>query len=103
MGYPFALPLFRWLAGCNVACYVHYPVISREMIKLVESAEPSYNNAQWIAKNRFFTYLKLIYYRVFATLYSFSGICSEVIMVNGTYVFDLSFLVFNYCHWSIET
>ncbi|VDK61211.1 unnamed protein product [Onchocerca ochengi] len=85
MGYPFALPLFRWLAGCNVACYVHYPVISREMIKLVESAEPSYNNAQWIAKNRFFTYLKLVYYRIFATLYSFSGMCSEVIMVNGTW------------------
>ncbi|VDK72831.1 unnamed protein product [Litomosoides sigmodontis] len=81
MGYPFTLPLFRWLAGCNVACYVHYPVISTgqfyfdlyclvnilpfnvkfgndlEMIKLVGSAEPSYNNAQWITKSRLFTYL----------------------------------------------
>ncbi|MCP9258644.1 Synaptobrevin YKT6 [Dirofilaria immitis] len=27
----------------------------------------------------------LIYYRIFATLYSFSGICSEVVMVNGTW------------------
>ncbi|KAK6100652.1 Glycosyl transferases group 1 family protein [Brugia pahangi] len=88
MGYPFTLPLFRWLAGCNVACYVHYPVISREMIKLVESSEPSYNNAQWIAKNRFFTYCKLVYYRIFAIFYSLSGICSKVIMVNGTWTRD---------------
>ncbi|CAG9537452.1 unnamed protein product [Cercopithifilaria johnstoni] len=88
MGYPFALPLFRWLAGCNVACYVHYPVISHEMIKLVKSAELSYNNAQWIAKNRLFTYFKLIYYHIFAIFYYFSGICSEVVMVNGTWTRD---------------
>ncbi|VBB25980.1 unnamed protein product [Acanthocheilonema viteae] len=88
MGYPFALLLFRWLAGCDVACYVHYPVISREMIKLVESAELSYNNAQWIAKNRLFTYLKLVYYRIFAILYSLSGFCSEVVMVNSTWTRD---------------
>uniref|UniRef100_A0A1I7VCI3 GDP-Man:Man(3)GlcNAc(2)-PP-Dol alpha-1,2-mannosyltransferase n=1 Tax=Loa loa TaxID=7209 RepID=A0A1I7VCI3_LOALO len=88
MGYPFTLPLFRWLAGSNVACYVHYPVISHEMVKLVKSAEPSYNNAHWIAKNRFFTYFKLIYYRIFAIFYSFSGICSKVVMVNGTWTRD---------------
>uniref|UniRef100_A0A0R3RPA3 GDP-Man:Man(3)GlcNAc(2)-PP-Dol alpha-1,2-mannosyltransferase n=1 Tax=Elaeophora elaphi TaxID=1147741 RepID=A0A0R3RPA3_9BILA len=88
MGYPFALPLFRWLAGCSVACYVHYPVISHEMIKLVESAELSYNNAKWIAKNRFFTYFKLVYYRIFAIFYFFCGICSEVVMVNSTWTRD---------------
>uniref|UniRef100_A0A915PJD4 GDP-Man:Man(3)GlcNAc(2)-PP-Dol alpha-1,2-mannosyltransferase n=1 Tax=Setaria digitata TaxID=48799 RepID=A0A915PJD4_9BILA len=66
MGYPFTLPLFR----------------------LVESAEFSHNNAQWIAKSRFFTYCKLIYYRIFAILYSLSGICSELVMVNGTWTRD---------------
>lgn len=28
MGYPFTLPLFRWIAGSKVACYVHYPTIT---------------------------------------------------------------------------
>ncbi|VDN42538.1 unnamed protein product [Gongylonema pulchrum] len=55
------------------------------MINLVESAESSYNNAQWIAKSRILTYAKLIYYRMFAVLYWLSGICSKLVMVNGTW------------------
>ncbi|VDN01160.1 unnamed protein product, partial [Thelazia callipaeda] len=96
MGYPLTLPLFRyhalisyrWLAGCNVACYVHYPVISCDMINLVKCAEASYSNSRWIAQNRFLTYLKLMYYRVFAILYWLAGICSNLVLVNGTWTRD---------------
>uniref|UniRef100_A0A0M3KA31 GDP-Man:Man(3)GlcNAc(2)-PP-Dol alpha-1,2-mannosyltransferase n=1 Tax=Anisakis simplex TaxID=6269 RepID=A0A0M3KA31_ANISI len=83
MGYPLTLPLFRWLAGSQVACYVHYPTISTDMIKRVESREPTYNNADWIAASGLLSVCKIVYYRIFAFFYRLCGMCSQVVMVNG--------------------
>ncbi|VDN54948.1 unnamed protein product [Dracunculus medinensis] len=85
MGCPLTLPLFRWIAGSKVACYVHYPTISSDMISLVESRKPSYNNAQWITRNPFFCFAKLYYYKLFAILYKFCGLSSHIVMVNGSW------------------
>lgn len=35
MGYAFTYPLFKHLAGRSVACYVHYPTISSDMLQAV--------------------------------------------------------------------
>ena len=35
MGYAFTYPLFKYLAGCPVGCYVHYPTISCDMLEVV--------------------------------------------------------------------
>ena len=66
MGYAFTLPLFKYFVGSNVACYVHYPTISTDMLKRVKSRIYAHNNRSIVAKNPFLTWIKLTYYRLFA-------------------------------------
>lgn len=40
MGYAFTLPLFRFLGGCSVGSYVHYPTISTDMLSVVRERNP---------------------------------------------------------------
>lgn len=40
MGYAFTLPIFRYLAGCKVASYVHYPTVSTDMLSVVRERNP---------------------------------------------------------------
>uniref|UniRef100_A0A0M3IAB4 ALG11_N domain-containing protein n=1 Tax=Ascaris lumbricoides TaxID=6252 RepID=A0A0M3IAB4_ASCLU len=75
----------RWVAGSKVGCYVHYPVVSADMIKSVESREARFNNAEWISSSWLFSLCKLIYYRIFAFFYGLCGKCADVVMVNGSW------------------
>lgn len=84
-GYAFTMPLFRWLGGCKTASYVHYPVVSRDMLQVVKNRESKFNNAKWITRSRLLTKLKVYYYRLFAKLYGFVGRRSNVVMVNSTW------------------
>ena len=86
-GYPLTMPLFKALGGCQVACYVHYPTISADMIELVESRRDTYNNASIIASNRFLSQAKLLYYQGFAFLYKLCGMGADVVLVNSTWTF----------------
>jgi len=76
MGYSFTYPLFRYLGGCRVACYVHYPTISSDMVDRVAT---NTNNGAW------WTWSKLIYYRMFAGLYAATGRCADAVMVNSSW------------------
>lgn len=66
MGYAFTLPLFRYIGGCKVGCYTHYPIISTDMLRRVKNRVLSHNNQSYVTKNPFLTWLKLTYYRIFA-------------------------------------
>uniref|UniRef100_A0A8C5LS27 GDP-Man:Man(3)GlcNAc(2)-PP-Dol alpha-1,2-mannosyltransferase n=1 Tax=Leptobrachium leishanense TaxID=445787 RepID=A0A8C5LS27_9ANUR len=88
MGYAFTLPLFRYLGGCRVGCYVHYPTISTDMLSVVRSQSARFNNAAYISNNPILSRLKLIYYNLFALLYGWVGSCSDIIMVNSTWTFN---------------
>lgn len=85
MGYSFTYFAFKWLAGCRVACYTHYPIISTDMIATVTSAADTFNNRAFIAKSRLLTTLKLFYYRAFAAFYGFAGRRSDCVMVNSSW------------------
>ncbi|KAJ6647614.1 GDP-Man:Man(3)GlcNAc(2)-PP-Dol alpha-1,2-mannosyltransferase [Pseudolycoriella hygida] len=85
MGYAFVLPLFKFLGGCKVGCYVHYPVISTDMLRRVKSRTFAHNNRNLVAKNPFLTWIKLTYYRIFAWLYSKVGRSALTIMVNSSW------------------
>jgi len=76
------------LAGCKIFCYVHYPTISTDMLQLVWERRPSYNNSSNISKNPFTSYLKLVYYLVFAILYGIVGSLSNLVMVNSSWTYD---------------
>ncbi|XP_044141989.1 GDP-Man:Man(3)GlcNAc(2)-PP-Dol alpha-1,2-mannosyltransferase isoform X2 [Bufo gargarizans] len=88
MGYAFTLPLFKYLGGCRVGCYVHYPTISTDMLSIVRDHTARFNNAAFISNNPVLSRLKLIYYVLFALIYGWVGSCSDMIMVNSTWTFN---------------
>lgn len=85
MGYAFTFPIFKLLAGCRVACYVHYPTISTDMLTKVSSNEESFNNHQSVARSQVLTVIKLVYYKLFAKMYGIVGALSNLVMVNSTW------------------
>ncbi|GJJ71297.1 alpha-1,2-mannosyltransferase [Entomortierella parvispora] len=85
MGYAFTYPAARLFGGCQVAAYVHYPTISSDMIGRVASRESSHNNSDHVAKSPIFTHLKLIYYKIFALVYSVVGSFAHIVMVNSSW------------------
>ncbi|MEQ2211086.1 asparagine-linked glycosylation protein, partial [Xenoophorus captivus] len=88
MGYAFTLPLFRYLGGCSVGSYVHYPTISTDMLSVVRERNPRFNNPDFISNSLFLSAFKLVYYCLFALLYGMAGSCCDVIMVNSSWTLD---------------
>ncbi|XP_065882645.1 GDP-Man:Man(3)GlcNAc(2)-PP-Dol alpha-1,2-mannosyltransferase-like [Dysidea avara] len=84
-GLAFNLILFKWLGRCKTSCYVHYPTISTDMLKVVENQTQAFNNAAWISNSIIMTKLKVFYYKVFSMLYSLVGNRSDVVMVNSSW------------------
>ena len=85
MGYAFTYPLFKYIGGCKVACYTHYPTISVNMLQSVYRRVIAHNNRQVIARNPFLTAGKIMYYKIFAFLYGLVGRTADIIMVNSTW------------------
>eukprot|EP01133_Synstelium_polycarpum_P008919 gene8919-10451_t len=83
MGYAFTYPIFRLIGGCKVACYVHYPVVSSDMISRVGSSHAAHNNDLSISRSKLLTYGK--YYKIFALIYCLVGNFSQIVFVNGTW------------------
>lgn len=85
MGYAFTFPLFKYLGGCRVGCYVHYPTISTDMLSVVRNQNARFNNAAIITQNPLLSQLKLAYYYLFAFLYRLVGSCGDIVMVNSSW------------------
>lgn len=88
MGYAFTVPLFKYLGGCQIGCYVHYPTISTDMLSVVRSQNARFNNAAIITTNPLLSKLKLAYYYIFASIYGLVGSCSDVVMVNSSWTLN---------------
>lgn len=87
MGYAFIYPLFRLMSGCPVIAYVHYPIVSTDMLKLVQSSITNFNNNQSISRSKTLTNIKIFYYRVLAYFYGVVGRRANVTMVNSTWTY----------------
>ncbi|KAK9297536.1 hypothetical protein QLX08_008773 [Tetragonisca angustula] len=85
MGYAFTYPLFRYIGGCRVATYTHYPTISTDMLRHVYRRTVSHNNSRAIARNPFLSAAKLVYYKLFGLIYGWVGSRAEIIMVNSSW------------------
>lgn len=85
MGYAFTLPLFRLLGLCKVACYVHYPTISTDMLGKVMNRTADFNNSNAVSQSRTLSFGKLLYYRAFALAYGLAGSFAAVVMVNSSW------------------
>lgn len=85
MGYAFTLPLFKYFGGCRIACYVHYPTISTDMLERVSNQLEAHNNRFFISRSPLLSAFKLRYYQMFASLYGLVGRCSDIVLVNSSW------------------
>jgi alpha-1,2-mannosyltransferase len=86
VGVPCSYWLLYLLCGSTVAAYVHYPVISTDMVAKVQSRTASYNNSGTVARSGFLTRIKVWYYRSFALVYRLlGGNFATVVMTNSTW------------------
>lgn len=85
MGYAFTFFLFKYIGQCKIGCYVHYPTISTDMLDVVSDRTGSFNNRAIIANSSILTNFKLLYYKLFASLYGLAGSRADLVMVNSTW------------------
>ncbi|KAF7729975.1 asparagine-linked glycosylation protein [Apophysomyces ossiformis] len=85
MGYAFTYPLVYLTAKIKIAAYVHYPIISSDMLQRVYECRPQYNNDARFATNAVWRIGKLIYYHTFAKVYGLCGSFADVVVVNSTW------------------
>lgn len=97
-GWAFMYPLLR-LSGVRVACYTHYPTISTDMLKRVQTRQAAFNNSSSITGSTLKSAAKLLYYYLFAAVYGAAGGCANVISPTyWTIVQLLPPLPFTYAH-----
>lgn len=87
-GCTFTFIVAKLVAHCKVVAYVHYPTISTDMLSLVWERRPNFNNTTNISRSRTFTYLKLIYYLLFALAYGCIGSLADLVLVNSTWTYN---------------
>ena len=87
-GAAFIYPIAKYLLNCKTIAYVHYPIISSDMLKKVRDQRPSYNNNERIATNLTISRVKLIYYQLFAQLYRFVGLFADIVLVNSSWTYN---------------
>ena len=65
--------------------YVRTLVLSTDMLERVRSRRAGHTNSSIVARSRLLSALKLAYYRLFATAYTASLCCADVIWVNSSW------------------
>lgn len=85
MGYAFTFPVFRLLSDVPIGAYVHYPTISSDMLQRVSQRSSAHNNSSTISKSIVLSYGKLVYYIIFAKIYSLCLRQADHLMVNSTW------------------
>lgn len=84
-GVPYAYPLAKAIAGCKVMAYIHYPVISADMLSKVRDQRPSFNNVSRIAESVTVSSAKLLYYHFMSFLFSWTGYYVDIAFVNSSW------------------
>ncbi|XP_072382621.1 GDP-Man:Man(3)GlcNAc(2)-PP-Dol alpha-1,2-mannosyltransferase [Diabrotica undecimpunctata] len=87
-GFTFVIPIFKYIGGCKTGCYIHYPIITNDMLKRVSNRQSLYNNRSIIARSPILTMGKLVYYHIFAWAYSLAGQSSDINLVNSTFTME---------------
>ncbi|KAG8955844.1 asparagine-linked glycosylation protein [Tulasnella sp. 424] len=89
MGYAFTFNLIsvlsRVFTRIPVGAYIHYPTISTDMLQRVEARKTGHTNEDAIAKSWWKSKAKLVYYRLFALLYSLSLLQADQVIVNSSW------------------
>jgi len=84
-GLALSYPLASFCCRCKVASYVHYPVVSSDMLAAVRERQAKFNNSGAVARSPLLTRAKILYYRAFAKIYGYAGRHCDVVMVNSSW------------------
>ncbi|GAB9469924.1 hypothetical protein Gpo141_00007185 [Globisporangium polare] len=88
-GCPFSYLVASVRFGCTVVAYVHYPMISTDMISKVQQRSADFNNNAAVASSSSRSFAKYVYYRIFAGAYTLVGkYCTDSVMVNSTWTYN---------------
>jgi len=82
-GFGFTYALAKFAGVRRIACYMHYPTITSDMIDRVARHAVSHNNAAYISRSPPLSALKLAYYRALRTLYRASGRHADTVLANS--------------------
>ena len=86
MGYAFTYPVVRLFSRkIPIGAYVHYPVISTDMLSRVAKREAGHTNNSSTANSVIRSRVKLVYYRIFAKLYSWALKRADAVVGNGSW------------------
>ncbi|KAF9262849.1 glycosyltransferase family 4 protein [Marasmius fiardii PR-910] len=85
MGYAFTFHIVTWVANIPSGAYVHYPTISTDMLRRVQSRQRGHTNSSAISSSSILSLAKLIYYRLFMYYYSLSLQSAVFLMVNSSW------------------
>ena len=87
-GLPFSYSILNILGQGRVTAYVHYPFISRDMIRDIENNVAGVHSRGILSKFKLFRYFKIIYYKIILFLYQFNGKYSEFSHCNSSWTYD---------------
>ncbi|SNX84692.1 related to ALG11 - required for asparagine-linked glycosylation [Melanopsichium pennsylvanicum] len=86
MGYAFTYPVVRILdRKVPIGAYVHYPTISMDMLDRVVKRKVGHTNDEGTAKSAVRSNVKVVYYRIFAKLYTWALKRADVVVGNGSW------------------
>lgn len=86
MGYAFTYPVVRLLdRSIPIAAYVHYPTISTDMLRRVQSRQQGHTNDAATANSKLRSNVKLAYYRLFAKCYAWALARADTVVGNGSW------------------
>ncbi|KAG7088173.1 hypothetical protein E1B28_012192 [Marasmius oreades] len=85
MGYAFTFHVVTWVANIPSGAYVHYPTISTDMLRRVQSRQRGHTNSNAISSSYILSSAKLMYYRFFMYYYSSSLRSAVFLMVNSSW------------------
>lgn len=89
MGYGFAYPVVRlFKRTLPIGAYIHYPMISTDMLQRVKDRKAGHTNAANVSGSRLRSTMKLNYYRIFAMVYSAALRSASVRVANGSWTRD---------------
>lgn len=84
-GHAFSYSIFRLFGVQKIFCYIHYPIVSSDMLESVLSRKSTLTNQGTIANSKLLSNIKVVYYRIFATMYRMVGIFASKVAANSTW------------------
>ncbi len=84
-GLPFMLPITTIFGRSYSIAYVHYPMISHDMIAQIRQGESGVHSRGFFSRFRLFRFLKLLYYYLILFIYKFTGFFVYYAFTNSTW------------------